>query len=115
MPAIALPSGDEIIDPLYCALACGLVVDAGGNTYSFAHALIRQTLYSELSSARRTRLHRRVGEAIESLFDADRHLDALAHHFAEAAIDGQTNKATSYALSAGRAAVDRLAFEEAVS
>jgi tetratricopeptide (TPR) repeat protein len=111
----AVPVGEELLDALDEALASGIVLDAGANSYTFAHALIRQTLYSELSSARRTRLHRRVGEALESLPDADRHLDALAHHFAEAAIDGQATKAASYALSAGHEAMARLAFEEGVS
>ena len=54
--------------------------------YSFSHALIRETLYGELSTLRRVRLHRRIGEALEDLYaaKADAHLAELAFHFFEA-------------------------------
>ncbi len=35
--------------------------------YSFSHALIQHTLYEDLVTTRRTRLHKAVGEAIERL------------------------------------------------
>ena len=40
--------------------------------YSFVHALIRETLYDEISTARRVRLHRRIGETLESFTRAIR-------------------------------------------
>ena len=54
--------------------------------HQFTHALIQETLYEELSLARRTRLHRRIGEAMEHLMggDSPTHAAGLAHHFAEA-------------------------------
>jgi tetratricopeptide (TPR) repeat protein len=59
-----------------------------------------------------------VGEAIEALAvtGADEAtIHALAHHFAEAALDGQVAKAADYGLAAARRAMDGLAFEAAVS
>ena len=85
--------------------------------YSFAHALVRQTLYGELSAARRARLHQRVGEALEAHHAQDlaEHLPTLAHHFAEAAPVAGAAKAADYALGAARRAIEGLSFEEAVA
>jgi tetratricopeptide (TPR) repeat protein len=83
--------------------------------YSFSHALIRETLYEELSATRRVRLHRRIGEALEGLHadDVDSHLSELAYHFLRAALGGDVEKAADYSLRAGWHAVDQLAFEDA--
>ena len=106
---------DELLDALEEALHAGLISETGPASYSFTHALIRQTLYGELTSTRRVRLHRRIGEAIERAPGADQHVEALAHHFAEAALDGQIAKAADYALAAGQKALDRLDPEEAAA
>lgn len=102
----------DVLDVIDEALAAGILHDLGGTRFAFAHGVIRQTLYSELSSARRVRLHRLVGEAMEQQHEP---VEALAHHFAEAAWDGQADKAAMYALDAARSALERFAFEEAVS
>jgi predicted ATPase/DNA-binding SARP family transcriptional activator len=109
----AAGDSDTLLDALDEAVRAGLILEEG-RSYVFAHALIRTTLYTELTSARRTRLHRRVGEAIESRPDADRRVEALAYHFAEAALDGQERKAVDYGLAAGRQALEHLAQEEAI-
>ena len=59
-------------------------------SYQFTHSLIRDTLYDELTTPERVRLHRLAGETIESLQAAnlDPHLSQLAHHFLEAAKGG---------------------------
>jgi class 3 adenylate cyclase/tetratricopeptide (TPR) repeat protein len=112
VPEAATP-GVHVLDCLDEALRADILREDAG-LYSFTHALIRQTVYAELTSARRTRLHRRVGEAIETLPDADRHVDALAHHFAEASLDGQVAKAADYGLAAARRALAGLGPEAAV-
>jgi class 3 adenylate cyclase len=58
----------QALDALDEALAAQLVQPAGGaaEAHMFAHSLIRHTIYSELSSPRRTRLHRRIAEVLES-------------------------------------------------
>ena len=67
---------DEYLNALDEALSAGLVVEAGADaSYSFSHALIRETLYEGMSAARRARIHRRVGEALELGPGDDRNLD----------------------------------------
>ena len=108
-------AGDAVIDAVDEVLATGLIAegDAPG-TYQFVHALVRQTLLDELTSTRRMRLHRRVAEATEAQPDASARFGALAHHYAEAALDGGAEKAADYALAAARDAHDRAAPEEAL-
>ena len=66
-----------------------------------------------MSAPRRARTHRRVGEALESS-GGDRHLTALALHFARAAGPEDADKAIEYATRAGEQATTMLAHEEAV-
>jgi eukaryotic-like serine/threonine-protein kinase len=79
--------------------------------YSFSHALVREALYEELGVTRRVRLHRRIGEVIERLFEArrDDHLDELAHHFLQAQ---ELDKAVDYSIHAAGRAMTLLAYEE---
>jgi DNA-binding winged helix-turn-helix (wHTH) protein/tetratricopeptide (TPR) repeat protein len=83
--------------------------------YAFSHALIRQSIYEELSTPLRVRLHRQLGEVLEEIYrDApEAHLDALSHHFFQAAPGGDVDKAIDYAMRAGRSALALLAYEEA--
>jgi predicted ATPase/class 3 adenylate cyclase len=83
--------------------------------YLFSHALVRETLYEEISPPQRVELHRRIGEELEGLYAADpeSHLDELARHFLEAAPGGDVAKAIDYATRAGKQAMCDLAYEEA--
>jgi predicted ATPase len=65
------------------AIAVGIVSpDVGESSrYRFAHALIRETLYSGLAEAQRHLLHRQVAEALEQQPDASERVAELAHHF----------------------------------
>ena len=83
----------ELLAALDEATEARLVGDSPGTPgrLRFSHALIRDTLYDELPSARRARLHRRLGETLEELHahDLDPHLAELAHHFWQASGRGR--------------------------
>jgi class 3 adenylate cyclase/tetratricopeptide (TPR) repeat protein len=81
----------------------------------FAHALVRQTLEDELTTLRRVHLHRDLALTIESRFGApDSAVAELAHHFAEAAVAGEGERAAHYAERAAVQALDRGAGRQAV-
>jgi class 3 adenylate cyclase len=98
------------------AIAERLVNDLGDRRFSFSHALVRETLYEELSPAKRSALHERIGLAIEEICgdDTDERLGELAHHFLEAAPRGDLAKAIDYARRAGAQDMEQLAYEDAV-
>ena len=91
--------------------------EAAPGSYAFAHALVRQTLYEELSAARRVRAHGAAAQRLLALREAGRPVAAaeLAHHLIEAAPAGDPEAA---ARESGRAAADAttaLAWEEAAA
>lgn len=110
---------DAILDALDEAAAAALVAEVPGTAdrFAFSHALIRATLYDELTAARRARLHRRVGEALEALSGAnpEARIDELAHHWLAATQVADAAKAIGYARQAGDRALANLAFEEAAA
>lgn len=108
-------SSDELIELLDEAVGARVISEtATPGQYSFVHALIRETLYDELSAARRIRLHRRIGEALEILYDKNPevHLVELAYHFVQAAGAGNLDKAIGYSVRAAERANTLLAYEE---
>ena len=106
----------ELIAAAGEAVAERLVTDLGGGRFSFSHALVRDTLYEELSAAQRARLHERMAVALEGLCagDPDERLGELAHHFLAAAPRGDLAKAVDYAERAGVQDMEQLAYEDAV-
>ncbi len=95
-----LDEGAAVLDALDEAVAAGLLIELQHGEYSFAHALVRETIYEQLGSARRMRLHGQLGEALEALDDEA--VEALAHHFAQAAADGHGGQGRQ--VCAGRGA-----------
>jgi ATP/maltotriose-dependent transcriptional regulator MalT len=110
-------SWGEAASELAPAVGAGLVDEQAARVgqYRFRHALIRETLYEELSAVERMELHARAGEVLEALYrtDLSSHLEELAHHFFLASGAGDLEKAASYAVRAARQSTDRLAYEEA--
>jgi tetratricopeptide (TPR) repeat protein len=105
----------DVLHELEAALAAGLVEEQAGvgvERYRFAHALIHQTLYEELPGHRRRRLHRRVGDALETLGGTRRRSLAaeLSRHFLAA---GDEERALSFTIQAGDQAASRYAHAEA--
>jgi tetratricopeptide (TPR) repeat protein/predicted Ser/Thr protein kinase len=108
---------DRLLDAIDEAVRAQLIAEVvgGRSRLTFRHALIRETLYGELLSVRRVRLHRRVAEAIEEKARgrANPPLADLAYHFSQSASAGTAVKALEYAARAGDRASELLAYEEA--
>ena len=106
---------DAVLDLLDEALDAQIVRERSGEpgTYEFTHTLIRQTLYGELSTPRRVRLHRQIVEALEAVSVGEPPLAELAYHSFQAAPGGDVGKAVDYATRAAEQAMAQVAYEEA--
>lgn len=105
-----------VLDGLEEALEARVITEEEGiGRYRFSHALVRETLYDDLSTTRRIKMHRSLGRILESMYstDLDRHLPELAHHFFESAAAGEVDKAIEYLRAAGERASLMTAYEEA--
>jgi len=105
----------DALDAIDAALEAQLVQPAGdAESYDFAHALIRHTLYSELSPSRQVRLHRGIAEAMERLYGgrAMEHAPELAYqHHRSAGLPG-AERGVDYAVSAADQAERLPAWDE---
>ena len=109
---------DEVLDALEEAEASRLIVPLSGrdDRRTFAHALVRSTLYEEIPTTRRLRIHRRIAEALATRSARGVPcLDQLAHHSCEAAALGDVAGALRWARAAAEESFERLAYEEAAS
>jgi tetratricopeptide (TPR) repeat protein len=117
LKALGVVSGSapsRILELLEDAIAERVVALSAPGRLRFSHALIRDVLYDELPQARRIRLHREIGGALEDVYrDPESHLAELAHHFVSAAPAGDVEKAVDYARRAAERAARLLAYEEA--
>ncbi|CAN5655583.1 AAA family ATPase [soil metagenome] len=105
-------SDADVLDNLDELQRLGLIQPTGMR-YRFDHYLTVQVAYQEMGEPRRRLCHRRVAEALESLY---RHrleplAGLLAHHFAKGKID---ERAAHYALQAGQRAASLAAWREAI-
>lgn len=106
---------DEVDNALVEAVAAGLIRETGPDSYAFNHALTQQTLYAELSTRRKKRLHLAAGSVLEALTDRSQsgtvsRWTELAWHFSEG---DDLERSLVYALLAGDAAEDVFAHGEA--
>jgi DNA-binding SARP family transcriptional activator len=107
---------DDCLDQLDLALASGLMEEED-SAYAFVHALARETLRSELSAARRMRLHDRAGRIIEARTAGGADAAAeIAYHAHVAAPLGaeQAARACEWLARAAAVAVSRQAHPEAL-
>jgi DNA-binding SARP family transcriptional activator len=107
---------DDVLDALDEAVAAHVLAELEPGRFQFAHALVRDTVYSALTATRRARLHHSVGDALASLpGDVGPRLPALARHYAEAVADGTAIQAADYALAAARQAFAQAAWDDALA
>ncbi len=91
-------------------LARGFVRSPQGeatNGFAFAHHLVQEAIYADLTTPRRAYLHRRLAEAIQALRPND--FESLAYHYAHA---GEQDRARSYYVQAGNRARELLAMND---
>ena len=87
-----------------------------GVSFRFAHAFFCQTLYEEMFTPRRIRLHQQVGRSLEEIHSSrlEKHASELAEHFAQSTKLEDLAKALSYGEMAARRAMGVYAYGEAV-
>jgi len=87
------------------------VLEAYGDTWRFSHDKLREAIQKSLPHDLHHELHRRVAEAMESLYpDPNEYAAALAHHWFVA---GDRDKELHYTVIAAEQAVSNNAHEEA--
>jgi class 3 adenylate cyclase len=115
---VADESEDELLELLERSAAASVLSESASvaGRFAFAHALINHTLYEELGTTRRARLHRSVAEALESMLGPDpgERVAELARHWGKATTAVDLGKAISYARMAGERALAELAPDEAL-
>jgi len=100
------------------ATASGLMREVSEfGRHRFAHVLVRDALYAQLSAAERVELHRRAGRAIEAqgIVDDPELLAEVTRHFVQAAPSYDAGRALEYTLRAAEAALRTLAYEQAAA
>ena len=107
---------DQVVPALSDLMRLDLIVEVSRRPapeYRFRHGLVQEVAYNSLLEPARRTLHRRIGEAIETLYgDAgDAVYGPLARHFAEA---DEPERAARYSLLAGDAARAVYADHEAI-
>lgn len=106
---LELLPGEDVLDALEVATARGFLDEVGPGRFRFAHALVRDTLYQDLSRSRRARWHAAVAEALERSRPGD--VEALAHHLLHT--EDPALKGARYARTAAEQAERRFAPHQA--
>jgi DNA-binding SARP family transcriptional activator len=106
---------DELVDALETlerhALIGGVVdVQEPGNTFAFAHDVVRRVVHGELSLPRKRLMHRRVVDAMQRRPEGQLDSTALAHH---ALMTGDPALAVEACVAAARRCLDLFAYREA--
>ena len=99
---------EQVLEAVETALEARLLAEDGPDRYRFTHDLIRETVENGLSAARRRRLHRRIGQALERQPGSP--AESLAFHFSQSGEDGT---AAGYLELAGDQAQQRVAYAAA--
>jgi DNA-binding CsgD family transcriptional regulator/tetratricopeptide (TPR) repeat protein len=108
---------EAVLEALDRAMVAHIVEETAPGRCQFTHNLVRITLYDELRTGQRRRMHHLVGEAIELVHRRDLKpvLADLAHHFRASGLGVDVERAIDYAIHAGRRADAALAFEDAIN
>ena len=114
LAAVASSPEDRLLDALDEAASAQLIRAGDGESFGFTHDKIREVLYEELNPIRRRRLHQRIGEGLEQLYEGqagEGHVQDLAYHFVQS---GDLARGLKYARRAGEQAARLYAHDEAL-
>ena len=114
LSAVVGSGEDEVLAELEEARRQRLLLSEG-QAFQFAHPLIRQVFYSELSAARRQRLHCQIAQSLEGLYaeGLEAHVLEIAHHLVRAGPAADADTVLRYARRAADQAFRVSAWGEA--
>jgi DNA-binding SARP family transcriptional activator/predicted ATPase len=108
---------ERALEAIEAAVVAGLLVedDETVGRYRFAHGLVQEALYEQVSRARRVRLHARVAETLLRMHGPEdpEHVPELARHAWAAVPVMGAEAALPSVLAAADHAMARLAYEQA--
>ncbi len=107
----------EIVEEsLLIAASSGLIRTEPTGFFTFSHEKIQECLYAEVSTSRRIRLHKLIGQILESRYDQE--ISKNVYKFAELAFhfvhSGDRRRGATYSRQAAEQAMRSFAFEEAM-
>ena len=112
--ALAPASEEALLDAIDAALGAQLIQTSPGDSFTFTHDKIREVLYEEQNPIRRRRMHQRIGEGLEVLYqgsEIEAHIQDLAYHFLQS---GDLTRGLEYSLRAARRAKSLYALDDAL-
>ncbi|WP_106193461.1 BTAD domain-containing putative transcriptional regulator [Umezawaea tangerina] len=110
---IALAGDEErVLDSVESALLAGFLVEEDADRLRFAHGLVHEALYDDITRARRVRWHAAAAGAVEARRPDD--VEAIAHHLLRAGTRADASRTAHYARAAAERAERRAAAHEAV-
>jgi class 3 adenylate cyclase/tetratricopeptide (TPR) repeat protein len=114
LSAVSDRGEDELLDLLEEGRQQRLLLSEG-QTFQFAHPLIRHVLYREPSAARRQRIHARIAQTLQRLYadDVESHVLEIAHHLVRAGPAADPDLAVHYTRRAGDKAFAVFAWSDA--
>ncbi len=117
LPPLTGLDEDVLLNSLDEALAAGLLQATSSNptVYGFAHALVRQTLYTSLNPERQARLHRRIAQALEESPQQPKAVAELAFQYHASATLPGGEAGIPYCLAAAEEAARSYAHDRVVT
>ena len=104
---------DATLDGLDAAVRAGFLTEPAPGVVRFSHVLVRDTVYQDLPQLRRVALHGEVLRALTTIRPGDQL--TLAHHALAAAGPANARAAAERGATAGRTALARNAYPDAVT
>ncbi|MEU4445305.1 BTAD domain-containing putative transcriptional regulator [Actinosynnema sp. NPDC050801] len=102
---------DAVLDSVESALLAGFLVEPDADRLRFAHALVRETLYDDITRTRRARWHAAAADVVERAHPDD--VEAIAHHLLRAGSRAAAARTAHYARAAAERAERRFAPHQA--